>query len=180
MTFATQGAIRMEALLKDLLAYSRAATHPSEDVASRETNSQGALNEALVNLGGVIEETKAQLSSAELPNVRMPRVHLVQIFQNLIGNALKYRRTGERPAIHVDVRRKNGAWIFSVRDNGIGIDPQYQQHVFRIFGRLHGQEVSGTGVGLAICKKLVERAGGAIWVESQLGAGSTFLFTVRL
>ena len=124
-------------------------------------------------------ETGAEITRASLPHVRIPEVHLIQVFQNLIGNALKYRKPNEKPVVHVDARTQDGTWVFSIRDNGIGIAPEYQSQIFRIFGRLHGQEVAGTGIGLALCKKLVERSGGTIWVESVEGEGSTFYFAVR-
>jgi light-regulated signal transduction histidine kinase (bacteriophytochrome) len=127
----------------------------------------------------LIQETGAEVTRAALPRVHIPKVHLVQVFQNLIGNAIKYRKPTEKPMIHVDARPQDGSWIFSVRDNGIGISPQFHSQIFRIFGRLHGTEMPGTGIGLALCKKLVERAGGTIWVESQPDAGSIFYFTVR-
>jgi signal transduction histidine kinase len=106
-------------------------------------------------------------------------VHLVQVFQNLIGNAVKYRKLDQPPKIHVSAEACDGAWVFAVADNGIGIDPRYQDQIFRIFGRLHGKSVPGNGIGLALCKKLIERSGGTIWVKSADGDGSTFYFTVR-
>ena len=177
LDFAADGALRMEALLKDLLAYSRAAL--PEALPAEEADSQASLSKALDNLRAAVEETGAEVSRASLPNVRMPEVHLVQVLQNLIGNALKYRKPHEKPAIHVDAKPQDGAWVFSIRDNGIGIAPEYQEQIFRIFGRLHGQEVPGTGIGLALCKKLIERSGGTLWVESIPGEGSTFFFSVR-
>jgi PAS domain S-box-containing protein len=178
LDFATDGAARMEALLKDLLEYSR-AVGPKENRFPEEIDCQEALNEALANMSTLIQETGAEVTRAALPRVHIPKVHLVQVFQNLIGNAIKYRKPTEKPMIHVDARPQDGSWIFSVRDNGIGISPQFQAQIFRIFGRLHGTEMPGTGIGLALCKKLVERAGGTIWVESQPDAGSIFYFTVR-
>ena len=177
LAFASDGALRMEALLRDLLAYSRAASHeePSEAVV----DSQNALNEALQNLTAAVQETGAEITRASLPHVRIPEIHLVQVFQNLIGNALKYRKPEEKPRIHVDAKPQDGTWIFSVRDNGVGIASQYQSQIFRVFGRLHGHEVPGTGIGLSLCKKLVERSGGTIGVESVEGEGATFFFTVR-
>ena len=177
LAFAADGALRMEALLKDLLAYSRAASH--EEPSTEDVDSQNALNKALENLTALVQETGAEITRASLPHVRIPEVHLVQVFQNLIGNALKYRKPDEKPEIHLDAKPQDGTWVFSVRDNGIGISSAYQSQIFRIFGRLHGQEVPGTGIGLALCKKLVERSGGTIWVESAEGEGATFFFTVR-
>ncbi len=177
LEFAADGALRMEALLKDLLVYSRAASH--EEPSTEDVDSQNALNKALENLTALVQETGAGITRANLPHVRIPEVHLVQVFQNLIGNALKYRKPEEKPEIHVDAKPQDGTWVFSIRDNGIGIASEYQSQIFRIFGRLHGHEVQGTGLGLALCKKLVERSGGTIWVESVKGEGSTFFFTVR-
>ena len=177
LKYAVDGAHRMEALLKDLLAYSRASD--PQELPTEEISSQDALTKALNNLTASIQEAGGEVSRTALPNVRMPEVHLVQLFQNLIGNAIKYRKPDEKPLIHIDAKPHDGVWIFSVKDNGIGIAPEYQDQVFRVFGRLHGQEVPGTGIGLAICKKVIERIGGSIWVESTVGVGSTFYFTVR-
>ncbi len=177
LTFASDGALRMEALLRDLLAYSRTASY--EQPAKEVVDSQNALNEALANLTALVQETGAEITRASLPQVRIPEVHLVQVFQNLIGNALKYRNPEEKPRIHVGAKPQDRKWVFSIRDNGIGIASQYQRQIFRVFGRLHGQEIAGTGIGLALCKKLVERSGGTIWLESVEGEGSTFYFTVR-
>ncbi len=176
LDFAVDGALRMEALLKDLLTYSKAAD--VEEQVQREVNSQDALNKALANLSTMIHETDAEVTRTALPDVRMPEVHLVQVFQNLIGNALKYRKPNEKPTIHVEAKPNDGTWVFSVRDNGIGIAPKHQTQIFGIFRRLHGPDVAGTGIGLALCKKLIERSGGTIWVESNTGEGSTFYFTV--
>jgi len=176
LDFAVDGAVRVEVLLKDLLSYSRAAS--VDDLPAEEVNSSDALNDALANLTAAIQETGAEVCRVSLPYVKMPQVHLVQVFQNLIGNALKYRKPDETPEIHVDAKAQDGVWLFSVSDNGIGIAPQYQDQIFRIFGRLHGKDVPGTGIGLALCKKLVERSGGTLWVESTDGQGSTFFFTV--
>ncbi len=177
LKYAVDGAHRMEALLKDLLAYSRASG--DQEIPLKEISSQDALAKALNNLTASIQETGGEVSRTALPDVRIPEVHLVQVFQNLIGNAIKYRKPTEKPVIHIDAKAHDGVWIFSVSDNGIGIAPEYQDQVFRVFGRLHGQEVPGTGIGLAICKKVIERVGGSIWVESTVGVGSTFYFTVR-
>ena len=177
LKYAVDGAHRMEALLKDLLAYSRASD--DQEVPLKEISSQDALAKALKNLTASIQEAGGEVSRTALPNVRIPEVHLVQVFQNLVGNAIKYRKPAENPVIHIDAKPHEGVWIFSVKDNGIGIAPEYQDQVFRVFGRLHGQEVPGTGIGLAICKKVIERIGGSIWVESAVGVGSTFYFTVR-
>jgi signal transduction histidine kinase len=119
----------------------------------------------------------------DLPLVQVPEIHLVQLFQNLIGNGLKYRReeypAGEKPRIRIEaIRKAGGEWLFSVKDNGIGIEPEYLTQIFGVFKRLHGTAFEGTGIGLALCQKIVERAGGRIWAESEPGKGSTFFFTL--
>ncbi|MEO7143492.1 MAG: ATP-binding protein, partial [Bryobacteraceae bacterium] len=173
----------MEALLKDLLEYSRvtnAATAGGPDRA----DANAALKEALLNLAATVEENHARVRTAdELPVVKIPLIHLIQLFQNLIGNTIKYRQpehpAGEPPTVEIAaVRQGRDRWLFSVRDNGIGIDAQYLIQIFGVFKRLHGQSVEGTGIGLALCQKIVERAGGRIWVESKPGVGSTFFFTL--
>jgi PAS domain S-box-containing protein len=172
IAFAVDGARRMQMLISDLLAYCRVETAGKEmlDVPSRE-----AFAEALRNLEGAIAESDAQITCDPLPEVMADRTQLVQLFQNLIGNAIKYR-TSERPQIHVSARRgRPNEWIFSIRDNGIGIDPKYSERIFLMFQRLHSRdEFSGTGIGLTLCKKIAERHGGRIWVEPNTGPGSTF------
>jgi PAS domain S-box-containing protein len=175
LKFIIDGADRMEALLRDLLAYSRAT---AEVVPAALTNADMVLQQALANLGSLITETEAQISANGLPSVPMPEVHLLQLFQNLISNAIKYRRDGAAPRVHIDSRRTNDTIVLSVADNGIGIPPQHQESIFRLFGRLHGHDVPGTGIGLALCKKLVERNGGRIWVTSNPDGGSTFYFSL--
>jgi chemotaxis family two-component system sensor kinase Cph1 len=117
------------------------------------------------------------VTSDPLPTLVAEEVMLTQLFQNLISNSIKYR-SGETPRIHVSAERNPEGWLFAVRDNGIGIDPQFSDRVFGMFKRLHGKEIPGTGIGLALCKKIVERNGGRIWVESEAGSGSTFKFTI--
>ena len=137
------------------------------------------MEKALRNLQATIDESRAIVTHDSLPAVMTDETQLVQVLQNLVGNAIKYRGA-EAPHVHVSAT-KNGdnEWIFSVRDNGLGIDPQYFERIFILFQRLHGQkEFEGTGIGLAMCKKIVERLGGRIWVESQPGKGSTFYFTL--
>ena len=173
--YAVDGAIRMKTLINDLLAYSRITTRgkPIE-----WTNCEQVLTEAIANLEVPIRENEAQITHGPLPNVMSDSGQLRQVFQNLIGNALKYRGE-ETPQIYVEAERNHNVWQFSVRDNGIGIDPQFAQRVFVIFQRLHTRdEYPGTGIGLAICKRIVERHGGTIWVESQIGQGATFSFTI--
>jgi light-regulated signal transduction histidine kinase (bacteriophytochrome) len=171
-----EGATRMGRMIRDLLEYTRAASI-SETLPDR-VSLEGALEEALRNLQASIEESQASVTHDPLPALEVEAVHLQQIFQNLVSNAIKYR-SAQPPRIHIGAVQKGGGWEFSVQDNGIGIEPRYKDQVFGLFKRLHSRSrYSGTGLGLAICKKLVERYGGRIWVESQLGAGSTFFFTL--
>jgi light-regulated signal transduction histidine kinase (bacteriophytochrome) len=173
--YAVDGARRMQRLIEDLLVYSRVGSK-GKDLVPTDTGE--VLRGVLGLLRPSIEETGAQITAGELPTVRADASQLGQVFQNLIGNAIKFR--GDRPPkIHVDARREAGLWVFSVADNGIGIDPEFAQKVFVIFQRLHTKEkYPGTGIGLAICKKIVERHGGRIWVESKDRQGSTFCFTI--
>jgi PAS domain S-box-containing protein len=176
IAYAVDGSIRMQQLIKDLLAYSRAGTDGRELV---RISSEKALEEALANLRLTIEESGALVSHDSLPYIMTDDNQLAQVFQNLIGNAIKYR-SAEVPRIHVSASTNGGnERVFSVRDNGLGIDPQYFSRIFVLFQRLHGrEEFEGTGIGLAICKKILERLGGRIWVESQLNEGSTFHFSL--
>jgi PAS domain S-box-containing protein len=167
---------RMQRLVEDLLVYSRAGNNA---VVPHEISSEDALQEALRNLRAPIEESGAVVTHDSLPTITADDTQLAQVFLNLVGNAIKYR-SAEVPRVHVSAT-KNGSkeWIFSVRDNGMGIEPQYFERIFVLFQRLHGRnEFKGTGIGLAICKKIVERAGGRIWVESEPQKGSTFYFSV--
>jgi PAS domain S-box-containing protein len=175
MAFIVDGAARMKQLIEDLLAYSRVGTR-GQDL--QPTACTAALEQALANLRASIESTGATVTHDALPVVTADDSQLVQLFQNLIGNAIKFRGA-EAPRIHVGVREKEGEWVFSVRDNGIGIDPRYFERIFVIFQRLHSKaEYPGTGIGLAICKKIVDRHGGRIRVESRPGQGSTFYCTL--
>ena len=173
---AVDGANRMQGLIQDLLAYSRAGTNGKALV---EISCENALQEALTNLTAAIEESNAVVTHDWLPAIMMDKAQLAQIFQNLVGNAIKYR-SAKIPQVHVSAKNAGGKeWVFSVRDNGLGIDPQYFERIFVLFQRLHGrQEFKGTGIGLAICKKIVERLDGRMWVESQPEIGSTFYFAV--
>jgi PAS domain S-box-containing protein len=175
ITHAVDGTKRMQTLINDLLAYSRISTD-AQVFAS--TNCEMALQEALANLMVAIDESGAVVTQDALPMVSGDATQLTQLFQNLVGNALKFR--GERPPqIHIGAVRNNGDWRFSVADNGIGMEPQYFERVFLVFQRLHTRkEYQGTGIGLAICKKVVERHGGRIWAESEPGEGATFCFTI--
>ena len=177
INFAVTGALRMEELLKSLLSYATIANASQESAECVDANE--ALRAAELNLQATIEEARAIISSDTLPLVWIPRVHLIRLFQNLISNALKYRRELD-PVIRVGVQAGGGKWTFSFRDNGIGIAPEYLTHIFGVFKRLHGQEYEGTGIGLAMCQKILERAGGQIWGESEVGKGSTFLFTLPI
>lgn len=171
------GATKMEQLLKDLRALIRASTPTPAKM--EHVNANQALDRALTNLTAVIQESGASVTHDSLPPVLVNALQLEQLFQNLISNAVRYR-SDEPPRIHITATESNdGCWIFSVQDNGIGIDAQYKEYIFGIFKRLHSAaEYPGTGMGLAICKRIVEGAGGRIWVESERGRGSTFLFTI--
>jgi PAS domain S-box-containing protein len=176
IAFAVDGCNRMQGLIKDLLAYSRAGTNGK---ALREVSGEKALEEALANLRAIIEQSGAVVTHDSLPVLRTDNTQLTQVFQNLVGNAIKYHGA-EVPHVHISATKNDGReWIFSVRDNGLGIDPQYFGRIFILFQRLHGRdEFEGTGIGLAICKKILERLGGRIWVESRPERGSTFYFAL--
>lgn len=178
LDFMTGGARRLESMVKDLLTYTQSATAGEEAYAVSDASA--ALAKAIDNLSAAINETGAQVSHDTLPRIRIGEIQLQQLFQNLIGNAIKYRKDGESPRIHVSARRNGKEWLISVRDNGIGISAEYKDLVFGIFKRLHtNRKYSGTGIGLAICQKVVERNGGRIWLESEgAGKGSTFVFSV--
>jgi light-regulated signal transduction histidine kinase (bacteriophytochrome) len=166
----------MEALVRDLLAYTQAADSTGSEVGRVDGND--ALRRALANMAASIEETGAEITCSALPILSIPEVQLTQVLQNLIGNAIKYRR--EVPLrITIGANREGDLWRLSVTDNGIGIEEQYKEQIFGVFKRLHTtDEYPGTGIGLAICQRIVHRAGGRIWVESEPGRGSTFFFTL--
>ncbi|MDZ7843465.1 MAG: ATP-binding protein [Anaerolineales bacterium] len=173
--FAVDGAERMKSMVQGLLSFSRVTTRgePMEPVGSQET-----LSAARDNLHVMISERGAKITAAELPEVRGDFNQITQLFQNLISNAIKYNEQ-EIPRVEIDVERKGGCWQFSVRDDGVGIDPAHQERIFTIFQREHTRgEYPAAGVGLSICKRIVERHGGKIWVESTPGEGSTFYFTL--
>jgi PAS domain S-box-containing protein len=176
IAFAVDGANRMQRLIQDLLLYSRVGTKGRELLA---TSSENTLAQALVNLRGAIEDSGAQVTHDPLPAVLADEMQLTQLFQNLIGNAIKYQNPGI-PRVHVSAVKNGGKkWVFSVQDNGMGIDPKYFKKIFGMFQRLHKrEEFEGTGIGLAICKKIVERHGGVISVESLPGRGSAFSFAL--
>lgn len=175
MAYAVDGANRMRAMIKDVLAYSRVGTE-SRSIEPVDCNE--SLGRALWNLRTSIDERAAMVSHEELPSVRADATELVQIFQNLIGNGIKFN-CATPPRVHVSAVRNGGNWVFSVGDNGIGIEPQYGDRIFVIFQRLHrSEQYPGTGIGLALCKRIVECRGGKIWVESKPGEGSTFSFSI--
>jgi PAS domain S-box-containing protein len=176
IAFAVDGSTRMQGMIQDLLLYSRAG---SSGGAFRELDSGVALKNALENLRVTMQESRAVVTHDSLPTLTTDHTQLTQVFQNLVGNAIKYRSAAV-PLIQVSAAKQGSdQWQFSVRDNGIGIDSRYFEKIFVLFQRLHGrEEFEGTGIGLAICKKMLERLGGRIWVESQPGSGSTFLFTL--
>ena len=176
IAFAVDGAGRMQRLIQDLLTCSRVGSRAQELL---DMPSQAALQQAIMNLEGTIEDTGAVVTHDSLPMVVADETQLIQLFQNLIGNAIKYH-DHRTPTVHISAARSGAKrWLFSIEDNGIGIDPQYFEKIFGMFQRLHKrEEFAGTGIGLAICKKIVERHGGRISVESALGQGSRFLFTL--
>lgn len=173
--YAVEGATRMQTLIQDLLAFSRAGR---EGVAAGPTNCNGVVESALKNLEAAIKDSGAVVNYGGLPTVAANPGQLQHVFQNLIANAIKFHGA-EPPVIDISVDRDGEGWLFSVSDNGIGIAPEHAQDVFVVFQRLHTrEEYPGNGIGLAICKRIIERHGGHIWVESQEGAGATFKFTI--
>jgi light-regulated signal transduction histidine kinase (bacteriophytochrome) len=176
LAVVSSGATRMEMLVRDLLAYTQAGQF---DRPETPVNANEALCGALANLDGAIRASCAKVNSEPLPSLRVHATQLQQLFQNLAGNAIKYRRPEPPPVINVTARRDGENWLISVSDNGLGIEAQYRERIFGLFKRLHtGDEYSGTGIGLAICQRIVERYHGRIWVESEVGKGSTFNFTL--
>ena len=174
--YAVEGAQRMEALLRGMREYWQVSERGKENHATVDCNE--VLKKALFNLQKPIKDSGAVVRHKPLPTIRAEEVALIQLFQNLIGNAIKYRST-KLPQVNI-AAVKNGKeeWVFSVKDNGIGIDPQYAEKVFDMFSRLNGGKFAGSGIGLAICRKVVERLGGRIWVESEKGRGADFKFTI--
>jgi NO-binding membrane sensor protein with MHYT domain/signal transduction histidine kinase len=173
--FAVDGATRMQTLIRDLLSYSRVMT---QGRSLQPVDTRRAFDAACENLHKAIEESGVSVSVGALPVIHADATQMTQLFQNLLGNALKYRNE-HTPRIHVEAKPAEKSWLFSVEDNGIGIEPQYFERIFQMFQRLHTREkYSGTGIGLAICRRIVERHGGRIWVESAPGQGSTFLFAI--
>jgi signal transduction histidine kinase len=173
--YAVDGALRMQALVQDLLAFSRVGRMGTD---LQEIETLGVVEIALKNLQSAIQESAAKISRGDLPVIFADRTQMIQLFQNLIGNALKFRGS-DSPQIQITAEREEGKWCFSVQDNGIGIAAKHLDEVFGIFRRLHTRaEYPGNGIGLAICKKIVEQHGGTIWVDSQPKKGSDFRFTI--
>jgi light-regulated signal transduction histidine kinase (bacteriophytochrome) len=175
VNFITEGTKRMRELLADLLAYTQVNAGEQRTVELIDVNR--IFQKAIENLGTAITDSQAVVTRDDLPMVAGQEAHFLQLFQNLIGNAIKYR--GEKtPRIHVSAARQDRDWRFAVSDNGIGIAPEYHQKIFGVFKRLHGKSIPGTGIGLAICQRVVHRHGGRIWVESEPREGATFCFTL--
>jgi PAS domain S-box-containing protein len=174
--FAVDGATRMQRLINDLLVYSR-VNGPGHPLVPAE--SQAAFADAVRNLALAIEDTAAIVTCDPLPAVRGDAGQLLQLFQNLLGNAIKFHQPGQPPRVHVSARREEDQWTFAVADNGIGVPPQFHERIFEIFQRLHNRKkYPGTGIGLAVCRRVVERHKGRIWLESEAGRGTTFFFTL--
>ena len=173
--YVREGASRMENLVRDLLTY----TQSTIEQPAEQTDANLALTATLSSLNGMISEAGALITADSLPVVPMAAAHLQQLFQNLVTNAIKYRSPDRAPLVHVTAHQHHGQHAFAVSDNGIGIDPQYKEEIFGLFKRLHtSDKYSGTGIGLAICQRIVDRYRGRIWVESEPGKGSTFRFTI--
>lgn len=175
MHYITDGATRMQELISSLLTYSRVGR---AEIMLKPTDMNGIVTKVLQSLDVAIRENGAAVTCGPLPTLSVEPVLMTQLLQNLVGNAIKYHGSHD-PRVYVSAKRENEHWRFAVKDNGIGIEPQYFERIFVVFQRLHTrQEYSGTGIGLAICKKIVERHGGRIWVESAPGEGTTFYFTL--
>ena len=169
------GVNRMHTLLNDMLAFSRVTQNQNKPFARAQLDA--VLQAALMNLELTIKESSAEIAAGHLPTVMCDETQIGQVFQNLIGNAIKYKGA-DAPRVEISAEQEGDECVISVKDNGIGIDPQYHERIFGIFKRLHGRELPGTGMGLAICKRIVERHGGRIWVESEQGQGASFRFTL--
>ena len=175
ISYSVEGALRIESLLKGLLNYLELPEPERDKLPLVDCNQ--VLSQVLAALHQAIQQSGARVSSGHLPTLPAKEEMLAQLFQNLIGNSIKYRSLAT-PEIHISAARTPEHWMFAVRDNGIGIDPAHAEHVFGMFKRLHGKEIPGTGIGLALCRKVVERLGGRIWVESEAGQGAVFKFTI--
>lgn len=166
---------RMQAMIKGLLDYAAAGESPDEKIHS---HAGAAVQKALEDLDSMVVANNAEVAAGPLPVVAVAEEQLVQVFSNLISNGIKYCHGGRRPSIQISAAEQNGAHVFSVKDNGIGLDMDYADSIFGVFKRLHGAEYEGSGIGLALCKAVVESHGGRIWVESEVGQGTTFYFTL--
>jgi light-regulated signal transduction histidine kinase (bacteriophytochrome) len=176
MQFAVDGASRMQALIRDLLAYAQSG---SQTPVLTQTRLHDVVSQARYSLLESIRETGAEITMGALPDVELDPLKMSLVFQNLLSNAIKFRQPAQKPQVHIDVRREAGEWHVSVRDNGIGFDAKYAERIFGAFQRLHGKsEYPGTGIGLAICQRIIEGHGGRIWAEAHPGAGATFHFTL--
>ncbi len=176
MTFAVDGAKRMQALIRDLLTYARAG---SEELTRVSTQLNDVVSQARYSLLENIRETGAEITVGPLPELDVDVLKMSLVFQNLLSNAIKFRKPGERPHIHVEGARADQDWVISVRDEGIGFDPKYAEKIFAVFQRLHAAaKYPGTGIGLAMCKRIIEGHGGRIWAESKPGAGARFYFSL--
>ena len=172
------GAVRLQDMIKGLLEYSRVGTRGG---VFKDFNAGEALDAALTNLKSPIEECQVEIIRDSLPVIHADESQIIRVFQNLIGNALKFRKKGVQPKIHIKAQKEGHEYIFSVQDNGIGIEPQYTDRIFEVFKRLHAiGEYEGTGIGLAIVKRIIERHHGRVWVESEYGFFSTFYFTIPM
>jgi light-regulated signal transduction histidine kinase (bacteriophytochrome) len=176
--YILDGVQRMRALIDGLLAYSRLISQPGDVRVAAD--SSAAVHEALLLLKAAAEESNAQIQVDPLPRVCIEPAALVQVFQNLLANALKYGKNNQPPVIRISAVETGDEARFAVADNGLGIEPEYFHRIFELFRRLHGNEYPGLGIGLAMCKRIIEHHGGRIWLESQPGVGSTFYFTLRL
>ena len=176
IAYIVEGTLRMQRMIQDLLIFSRVQSRGAEFVP---VNTNQVFEKTVFSHQIMITEAGAEVTKDDLPTVTGDETQLSQLFGNLIDNAIKFRRAEETPNVHISAQRKGNNWEFSVQDNGIGIDPQYFDRIFIIFQRLHSRETyEGTGIGLAICMRIVERHGGRIWVESEPGRGSLFHFTL--
>jgi light-regulated signal transduction histidine kinase (bacteriophytochrome) len=174
--FAVDGARRMQELINDLLTYSRVGSRALE---LRSVDVNRVVDRVIGDLGGAMQDSGAHVTRDDLPTLHADATQMEQLFQNLIANAIKFRRPNVPPEVHVSARRFAPGWTFAVTDNGIGIEPQYLERIFVLFQRLHSRaEYPGTGIGLAICKKIVERHGGTLTVHSAPGQGTTFEFSL--
>ncbi|MGB9202106.1 sensor histidine kinase, partial [Methanobacterium sp.] len=174
--FSVDGATRMQNLIDDLLDFSRVTTQANE---LKPTDLESVYTDVLSNLEVLISENDAIIKHETLPIIIADKTQISQVFQNLINNAIKFR-SKDQPKINITVKEEDNQWLFAVQDNGIGIDPKHSDRIFEVFKRLHKRrDYPGTGIGLAICRKIIERHGGRIWVESELGKGSIFYFTLQ-